>query len=49
MGYYLRNNPYGKDDLIVHEYFSMVHGNYNPDESGEVQYGYDVELAANWI
>jgi hypothetical protein len=48
MGYYLRNDPPGSNDLIVHEYFALVQGNYSPDEEGEFHYDYDLELAATW-
>jgi hypothetical protein len=48
MGYFLGKDPPGKNDLIVHEYFALVHGNYTSDESGEVQYDYDHDLAASW-
>ena len=49
IGYYLRNDPPGKDDLIIHEYFALVHGDYGPDKDGEVNYHYDEDLAATWI
>ena len=26
-----------------------MHGNYDPDKDGEVNYGYDEDLAASWI
>ncbi len=48
IGYFLEKDPPGKNDLIVHEYFALVHGNYTPDESGDVQYDYDLDLAASW-
>ena len=49
IAYYLKNDPPGKDDLTVHEYFALVDGNYDPDKDGEVNYGYDEDLAASWI
>jgi hypothetical protein len=48
LGYYLRNDPPGKDDLIVHEYFALVNGNYDEDSEGEVHFVFDMELAASW-
>ena len=47
-GYYLRNDPPGKNDLIVHDYFALVHGNYNADGDGEMHYEHDMDLAATW-
>ncbi len=37
-----------KNDLIVHDYFALVHGNYNADGDGEMHYEHDMDLAATW-
>jgi len=47
-GYYLQNDPPGKNDLIVHEFFALVNGNYNEDGDGEMNYEFDLDLSASW-
>ncbi len=48
-GYYLQNDPSGKkNDLVVHNFFALVQGNYDEDEEGVVNFVFDLELAATW-
>jgi len=48
MAYYLKNDPPGVDDLIVHEYFALVNGAYSPNDDGDIVYEFDKDLADTW-
>jgi hypothetical protein len=35
------------NDSIVHEYFALACGDYNPDANGDILYEYEQDLADN--